>query len=89
MPESNAPKTMTVRELKDYLYRFPDDLLVLRSVPSRDYWGTELALSLNDIDTKTVQHDSYHSCFSVPRTDRDQQDDDEFTPQRYEVLLLG
>jgi len=89
MSEPHTPKTMTVRELRDLLSSFPDDLLVMRTAPSHDYWGTELALGLSDVATRTVQQDSYHGGFSLPRTDRDEPDDDAFALERYDVLLLG
>ena len=90
MSDTEEPSTLTVAQLREFLSQFPDDLPVLRAVPSDDHWGTVLARAINDHESgvTTVQYDRYHLDFGVQRRERDQQDDENFQSVRSQALLL-
>lgn len=87
MPEL---RSLTVRELKEYLGRFDDDLPVCLAVPARDYWGTTLAQPLHVMSRREVGYSEYHGSFALPLRDRRGEAvswDEEDEP--WGVLMLG
>ncbi|GAA5533852.1 hypothetical protein [Deinococcus aluminii] len=87
MPEL---RTLTVRELKEHLGRFDDDLPVCLAVPARDYWGTTLAHPAQVMSQRQVGYSEYHGCFTLPLRDRHGEAlpwDEEDQPAS--VLMLG
>lgn len=80
MKNKKQLETMTVGKLKEYLEEFPDDMPVVFSYPSRDYWKTELVGSITCAEYANVKYTDYHQCFQV-----DKNEDSE----EQEVLVLG
>ena len=58
---------MTVKELKDLLSEYSDDLDVHFAFPSGDYWKTTLARPITSGELLPVQWSEYHREFSLPR----------------------
>lgn len=55
-------KTMTVRDLKNLLDDYDDDMPVVMSAPSGDYWGSVLALPIDSQETQEggIRYSEYH-----------------------------
>lgn len=51
---------MTVKELIAYLEQQDQDAEVFFAHPSHDYWKTELASSVNEVQEAPVKHSGYH-----------------------------
>lgn len=80
------PETLTVKQLKDILERFPDDLPVMIKQPTGNYWGHILAGCIkhqSDVDIAQINFSLYHHGWKV---EEDKPEEDEET---MEVLLLG
>ena len=88
MSERNRP-SVTVKELKRLLDQYPDDLEVMLTTSSHDYWGTSLALSIGGGERQSVIWSEYHRTFSLPRNpEREQDDEASVSEEIREVLLL-
>ncbi len=57
--------TYTVKELIEVLKQYPDELPVVFSYPSGDYWHTELAGQVQAVDEGQVAHSEYHRKLQV------------------------
>jgi hypothetical protein len=60
---------MTVAELKALLNRFPDDMEVVKSQNSGDYWGTKIVRDIVRVAEDTCVYSAYHECFKIMTED--------------------
>lgn len=77
-------KIETVADLKKALEDYPDDMRVRFVYPSGDYWRTELARQVKDLEEGMISHSDYHN---MDRVDSYQDSDDE-EPEDYDPVLL-
>jgi hypothetical protein len=70
---------MTVNELKEYLEQFDGEMEVKFSYNSGDYWRTQVAKDISDVEEGYVKHSDYHRM--------DQIDEDEDEDSKLVVLL--
>jgi hypothetical protein len=92
-PRIKKPKTlekerdMTVEELIKLLRHFDDQDQVHITYPSGDYWHTQLAPKVTEVDNCHVQYSSYHSMDKVSELDEGEVDEDGKTSVR--VVVIG
>jgi hypothetical protein len=75
-------ETMTVAQLREALSKFSDDALVCIRVPSRDYWSTELAGEIQNIQKEETEFSAYHNAHKIV-------DAEESTEGTQTVVVLG
>lgn len=71
---------MTVNELKDLLEGFDGEMEVKFSYNSGDYWRTQVASNIRDVEEGYVKYSDYH------RMDKIDEDEDEDSKR---VVLLS
>ena len=71
---------MTVNELKEYLEQFDGEMEVKFSYNSGDYWRTQVAKDISDVEEGYVKYSDYH------RMDQIDEDEDEDSER---VVLLS
>ena len=71
---------MTVNELKEYLEQFDGDMEVKFSYNFGDYWKTQVAEDISDVEEGYVKYSDYH------RMDQIDEDEDEDSER---VVLLS
>jgi hypothetical protein len=71
---------MTVNELKEYLEQFDGEMEVKFSYISCDYWRTQVAKDISDVEEGYVKYSDYH------RMDQIDEDEDEDSER---VVLLS
>jgi hypothetical protein len=71
---------MTVNELKEYLEQFDGDMEVKFSYNFGDYWKTQVAEDISDVEEGYVKYSDYH------RMDKIDEDEDEDSER---VVLLS
>ncbi len=54
---------MTVGELKTLLARYSDDMEVVKSSNSGDYWGTRIVSDIRNVTDDTCVYSAYHECY--------------------------
>lgn len=64
---------MTVKELMEELMDLDPNMEVKFAYNYGDYWGTEVASNIRDVDEGMVKYSSYHKMDKV--TDYDDEDD--------------
>lgn len=80
---SKKLNAVTVRELRELLAHYDDEMLVVFEYPSHDYWHTTLAGGVRSVDECGVKWSDYHGEWKMA-------DDDEFGEEGVEtVLVLG
>ena len=57
---SKIISSITVKEFKDMLDDYEDDMEIFFAHDYGDYWNTLVAKSINDVDVKEVQYSEYH-----------------------------
>jgi hypothetical protein len=62
---------MTVAELIEYLQEQDQTLEVKFSYPSGDYWRTQLAKDIEEVETGLVEYSDYHRMDKVVDNDED------------------
>ena len=62
---------MTVAELIEYLQEQDQTLEVKFSYPSGDYWRTQLAKDIEEVETGLVEYSDYHRLDKVVDNDED------------------
>jgi len=72
---------MTVNELKELLEQFDGDMEVKFSYPFGDYWNTQVAADIENVEEGYVKYSDYH------RMDKIDNDSDEGDNSRLVVLL--
>ena len=78
---------MTVGELKGMLDCFKDEDVVVFARNSGDYWNTEVATTIDEIDHGKVKWSDYHS--KLQTIDRDSEDDsDDETEGQVGVIII-
>lgn len=70
---------MTVQELKDLLEEMNPNMEVKFSYNYRDYWCTQVAADISEVDTGYVTYSSYHGMEKIS------EDEDEDT--KYVVII--
>ena len=65
---------MRLKQLLAILANFPDDAEVHLVYPSHDYWSTEIAAKVTDLDEEEVRYSVYHEK-DVIAEEGDQNDD--------------
>lgn len=87
--EQRKLRAMTVGELIESLKQHPQDMQVVMSYPSGDYWGRVLAKGTDEYDIQPgyVTWSDYHSQWKVD-LDADDREDEE-APEGIEVLILN
>ena len=66
MPRHKKPQNaITVQELRDMLQDFPDDMPVVFAYPSGDYWRTEVANQVKEVEEGSIEYSNYHQKFQV------------------------
>ena len=65
---------MTVNELKEYLEQFDGEMEVKFSYNSGDYWKTQVAKDISDVEEGYVKYSDYHR---MDQIDEDEDDDSE------------
>jgi len=65
---------MTVNELKEYLEQFDGEMEVKFSYTAPDYWRTQVAANINDVEEGCVKYSDYHRMSQV---DEDEDDSSE------------
>jgi hypothetical protein len=65
---------MTVNELKEYLEQFDGEMEVKFSYTSSDYWRTQVAQDISDVEEGYVTYSDYHR---MNKVSEDQDDDTE------------
>ena len=75
---------MTVGELKGMLNCFKDEDVVVFARNSGDYWNTEVATTIDEIDHGKVKWSDYHSKFQVVDCD----DSDDETEGQVGVIII-
>lgn len=76
--------TWTVKQLKEQLEKFDESTPVVFAYPSHDYWQTELAGNIRDIDKVDIEYSNYHNQFQICKEDSEQEEDS----QSVVVLLI-
>jgi hypothetical protein len=76
---------MTVKKLIDLLQDFDENMEVKFAYNFGDYWRTEVANDITELDEGKVTYSSYHNTSKVVRTDRDE---DEYEDDTTTVVLL-
>lgn len=56
---------MNVRELREMLEMFDDEMEVVFARDSKDYWRTTVADSLEDVVDGVVEHSAYHNQYKL------------------------
>jgi hypothetical protein len=56
---------LTVGELIETLSSFEHNMPVVVSMPSRDYWKTELAVPVGTVGETTVEYSDYHQQLKI------------------------
>lgn len=84
-------RTTTVAELADLLKQYPSDMPVMFGYNYRDYWQTEVASPIDQVDTSEVV---FHGSSSMAKivgydyeSDRHEDDEDD-QPETVQVLIL-
>ena len=79
--------TMTVKQLRDILARYPDDLEVRTGISSGDYWRTRLALPIREdqICEAKITWTEYHRSYKVD--DSDESDSDLVYPNKTVLII--
>jgi len=62
---------MTVAELIEYLQEQDQTLEVKFSYPSGDYWRTQVAKDIEEVETGLVEYSDYHRMDKVVNNDED------------------
>ena len=62
---------MTVAELIEYLQEQDQTLEVKFSYPSGDYWRTQVAKDIEEVETGLVEYSDYHRMDKVVDNDED------------------
>jgi len=65
---------MTVNELKEYLEQFDGDMEVKFSYNFGDYWRTQVAKDISDVEEGYVKYSDYHR---MDQIDEDGEEDSE------------
>jgi len=78
---------MLVKELIAALKKVPQDVEVLFTYNSGDYWRTQVAASINQLDTGYVVWSQYHDMHKVIDLDDNDEDDEDNMPKT--VVLLS
>jgi hypothetical protein len=65
---------MTVNELKEYLEQFDGDMEVKFSYNFGDYWKTQVAKDISDVEEGYVKYSDYHR---MDQIDEDEEEDSE------------
>lgn len=68
---SKKPQALTVGELKEMLSQYNDNDEVLVSYQSGDYWRTEVAKKITDVDEAYVVYSDYHQCDKISEDEND------------------
>lgn len=56
---------MTVGELKKLLSNYSDDMEVVKSSISGDYWATEIVSNIRTVTDDTCVYSNYHECYKI------------------------
>ena len=68
---------MTVRELIDELESYDENMEVMFSYDSRDYWGTTICRTPTEIGEANVEWSDYHSTYKYVDESDDYNDDED------------
>lgn len=83
-------KTMTVQELIENLEYFKEEYgagtEVMFSYTASDYWRTELAQNISDVDLKAVAFSSYHRTDKI--VDLEDYDEDDQEPSSDKKVIV-
>jgi hypothetical protein len=66
-------KHMTVKKLIDLLQDFDENMEVKFAYNFGDYWGTEVASNITEIDEGQVRHSDYHRMDKVVDDENDEE----------------
>lgn len=80
MAMSRKLVTMTVKELKAYLDKFPDHKPVAFAYPAKDHWRTELVSGITRAEYVNVTYSGYHKSH--------QKADEDNNEKTTEILIL-
>lgn len=83
LDESNC---LTVKELRQQLRDYPDDMPVVFKYNYGDHWRTQVAAPASDLEEGEVEWSDYHS---MPKIVDDEDEHDEAQPERVAVLVIG
>jgi hypothetical protein len=81
--------TMTVRDLIIELQRQVPDREVRFEFPAHDYWRTNLACEVVQVESTIVQYDGYHDQFRIPKEELCNEDVEHNKDARKVVVLRG
>lgn len=62
---------MLVSELISILSLMDQNMEVKVSYPSNDYWKTDLASDVNNVNEVEVVYSDYHNSYKIPSADKD------------------
>lgn len=79
---------MLVKELIAALETMPPELEVMFTYNSGDYWRTQIASSINQLDTGYVVWSRYHDMHKVIDLDDDDEDDEDNMPKTAVLLSV-
>jgi hypothetical protein len=75
---------MNVKQLREMLEDFPEDQEVVFLHPAHDYWNTELASSVDFLESGYIKYDTYHNKNVVVDSDGEDIDGDDI---HYVVII--
>lgn len=84
-------RTTTVAELADLLKQYPSDMPVMFGYNYGDYWRTEVAEPIEQVDTQEVAFSDYHGRAKIVEYDYESErheEEEEETVSTVQVLLL-
>ena len=56
---------MTIGELKRLLNKFSDDMEVVKSSQSGDYWGTQIVSDIRKVTNNICVYSNYHEAYKI------------------------
>jgi hypothetical protein len=74
---SRLEDTMTVGKLIEQLQNYPESMPVLFSYDFGDYWHTEVAGAIREVNREEVENSDYHRMLKIASENREEEDDDE------------
>jgi len=74
---------MTKQELIEMLASFPDDMEVVFSYPSGDYWHSVITKELQTVESGLIEYSAYHSSNILCSNQ------DELTVDNREVIIIS
>ena len=83
-----SPDGLTVADLIASLQTMPQEAIVVFGYQSGDYWRTQLAKGVKNVELKKVQYSGYHEMHTIKDIDEDNGDENGNETEGTEVVVL-